>query len=441
MIPHHADPPTLQDAPYVITGKSTVRTDSFLIEGSIPKVLWTPDHEFAQEVADRGIPVVLTNTAVETWPARDWTPDDVVDRLERSGITLKGTYRHSKPTFGPYWDPNRPLAKVKSVQRSNAHELVDMRPKELLQIMKDRKKGTHVYYSGNINNIGLLAADLMPWRFLELDPDSPQQNMNFWLGGKGTIADTHYDAYENFNVQIYGRKRWIIFPPDAPLYPFPFMHPSHAQSQVVIDEPDLEAFPQLKQAKGLEVIMNPGDVLYLPPLWYHHVEALDDSISVNCWSYSNQSDFMKEAVDKARPVQLAQSHKWNRHQAQFATKLFVVQLVDSLKGKDTATKFVRDLLSARYANLFKTKQVPSANTTSNFCDATAFSEKQQRDVQKDLADSVVSLTAIFRRFPANTRDLWLGNYVEYLAFHATQNASAVGAYLEKCFGSDFRDDD
>jgi ribosomal protein L16 Arg81 hydroxylase len=27
---------------------------------------------------------------------------------------------------------------------------------------------------------------------------------------KGTVADTHYDAYENFNVQVYGRKRWYF---------------------------------------------------------------------------------------------------------------------------------------------------------------------------------------------------------------------------------------
>ena len=37
---------------------------------------------------------------------------------------------------------------------------------------------------------------------LEISPESSTQNINFWMGQQGTIADTHYDAYENFNVQV-----------------------------------------------------------------------------------------------------------------------------------------------------------------------------------------------------------------------------------------------
>jgi ribosomal protein L16 Arg81 hydroxylase len=77
--------------------------------------------------------------------------------------------------------------------------------------------------------------------------------MNFWIGQNGTTADTHYDGYENFNVQIYGKKRWLVFAPDQPLYLYPFVHPSHAQTQVSIDDPELQFFPKVKQATAMEV--------------------------------------------------------------------------------------------------------------------------------------------------------------------------------------------
>lgn len=40
---------------------------------------------------------------------------------------------------------------------------------------------------------------------------------------------------------------------DQPLYLYPFLHPSHAQSQVVIHEADLQKFPKVSQARALEV--------------------------------------------------------------------------------------------------------------------------------------------------------------------------------------------
>ena len=50
------------------------------------------------------------------------------------------------------------------------------------------------------------------------------------------------------------------------MYLYPHIHPSNAQCQVVINKPDLNLFPLLSNCKAYEVIMEPGDVLYLPPM-------------------------------------------------------------------------------------------------------------------------------------------------------------------------------
>jgi hypothetical protein len=185
------------------------------------------DLQFAQRAVDEAKPVIFTNSAVQGWKALQWTPEYTVKHLK----TLRGVYNHTHRIFGPYWDPTRPLANTSGIVRINPHQIIEMDAKEFLHKIRHPSDGNFYYYASNVNHIGSLIEDMYPWSFLELDPESPQQNINFWMGQAHTVADTHYDVYENFNVQVYGRKRWIIFPPNEQLYLYPFLHPSHAQAQ------------------------------------------------------------------------------------------------------------------------------------------------------------------------------------------------------------------
>lgn len=56
--------------------------------------------------------------------------------------------------------------------------------------------------------------------------------------------------------------------------------------QVDFDAPDMEKFPGLEQLQGVETVMGPGDVLYIPMYWWHHIESLPhlgNTVSVNFW--------------------------------------------------------------------------------------------------------------------------------------------------------------
>lgn len=39
------------------------------------------------------------------------------------------------------------------------------------------------------------------------------------------------------------------------------------------DSPNLELFPDYANVTAYEVILEPGEILYVPPCWFHHVEA------------------------------------------------------------------------------------------------------------------------------------------------------------------------
>ena len=110
-----------------------------------------------------------------------------------------------------------------------------------------------------------------------------------WIGNAAKVA-THNDPIENVAVVAAGRRRFTLFPPSAEpdLYMGPHdPTPAGARiSMVHVTAPDFERFPRF--ASALEVAqvaeLLPGDAIFIPRDWYHHVEALDRfNVLVNYW--------------------------------------------------------------------------------------------------------------------------------------------------------------
>lgn len=110
-----------------------------------------------------------------------------------------------------------------------------------------------------------------------------------WIGNAVVVA-AHHDPSENIACVVAGRRRFTLFPPDqvANLYVGPFEHTpaGPAVSLVDFDHPDLERFPRFEAAlaEALVVDLEPGDALYIPYLWWHHVRSIDRiNMLVNYW--------------------------------------------------------------------------------------------------------------------------------------------------------------
>lgn len=122
---------------------------------------------------------------------------------------------------------------------------------------------------------------------------------------------THYDAMDNMLIQLHGEKRVLLFPPSVAgdLY-------LEGSSSTVrdVDNHDAEAFPRFARARSaaLEVTLQPGDVLYIPALWSHHVTALHGpSIALNVFYRHLPADQYpsKDLYGNADPIAAANAMK------------------------------------------------------------------------------------------------------------------------------------
>ncbi|CAG4941480.1 unnamed protein product [Parnassius apollo] len=105
-----------------------------------------------------------------------------------------------------------------------------------------------------------------------------------WFGPKGTLSPLHYDAKKNLLAQVVGRKHMFLFSPKDSDYLYPYdSELLHNTAKVDPRKPNLEKYPKYKEATPYYCTLNPGQMLFIPPKWWHCVESLSVSFSVSFW--------------------------------------------------------------------------------------------------------------------------------------------------------------
>ena len=130
--------------------------------------------------------------------------------------------------------------------------------------------------------------------------DEPRQN-NLWIGSGDHVVDLHFDLMRNLISMVDGRKRITLFPPEALpfIYPAPLHRPVAGVTRSLVKLLDLDEtkYPRFRSALALSqvAIVEPGDTLYIPPLWWHHVESYGFNVMINAWYEDLPRDSYKAA--------------------------------------------------------------------------------------------------------------------------------------------------
>jgi len=243
----------------------------------------TMDRDYTRQ----GKPVIITRMA-EEWPAlKKWSPsyfrkvcgnEEVLIRGSRVGYRLIGWVK-----LGEYIDWLID-GKVKPLKSKGEHHI--LAPYDSSHPVKP-----YVAYNKSLENT-LVCKD---FNFEPLFPPSYRiRTTSFWIGPQGAATPLHYDNWGvNLFFQAFGRKRFLLYPPEQSplLYSSNVFEFTTVYSRVNLVKPDYEEFPRYRYAQPIEITLNPGDFLLLPRCWWHDVEALDTSISVNVWAVTKRDNY------------------------------------------------------------------------------------------------------------------------------------------------------
>ncbi|TKY67433.1 putative lysine-specific demethylase JMJD5 [Spatholobus suberectus] len=116
------------------------------------------------------------------------------------------------------------------------------------------------------------------------------RSLNSWFGPAGTVTPLHHDPHHNILAQVVGKKYIRLYSSSLSEELFPYSGTMLSNSsQVDLDDIDERKFPKVQDLEFVDCILEEGEMLYIPPKWWHYVRSLTTSFSVSFWWSEGES--------------------------------------------------------------------------------------------------------------------------------------------------------
>ncbi len=368
-------------------------------------------------------PMILRNTVVTRWPAlAKWTPEYFRTSVKSWENVTRA--RRLKRCFINF-EPNTPFEKVTPWDFWENEESRQEYPMGIADWFERASKtddGEQWFLADQLPDE--LHSDVAPRHQLKLR-DQTWVYFGVWMGEGGATTAAHWDMDSNLYAQFYGRKRFLLFPPsDYKLWKsYPRASPNHKQVQMEQNNTSRYSYRMVPGAKlpvAQEAILHPGDLLFIPAYWYHHVEAMISpagtshggktteteylSISSNFWSTasmeflianSNPRPFGKdfpEATNAALRAVFAADYP-TEHITAVSRMAFLSAIADATFGaRGGLGSIARQICFLRYVDLFGAAEVTTADCPPPVDASTQVDLAQA--MSKNVAEAVRGLKSI-----------------------------------------------
>ena len=118
---------------------------------------------------------------------------------------------------------------------------------------------------------------------------------NLWLQAAGDKTHLHWDQDPGVLGLLNGEKEIALFAPGDRRSLYPIGSGSGVNwSQVDFWRWDADAFPKFADARAIRLTLRAGEMLIVPPTWWHCVHTTKPSISLNCWWAEPDADVGSE---------------------------------------------------------------------------------------------------------------------------------------------------
>jgi jumonji domain-containing protein 7 len=249
------------------------------VVGAVERISRLSVDEFQSSFAAFNKPVIITNI-VNEWQARTKsTPDAIKSLFGNMIVEVRDSDNEIDQFFG---EGKRSHIRLE--------EYIDL-------ISNPDSTRQRLPYLGNMsfNASSHLSTLKKYFQFPRYFPNQILEEMRLWIGAPGQISTIHNDNYHNFNAQLYGRKTFLLFPPEQHrLLYTQLMNRTCWASPINPHQPDIDKYPLFALAEALEACLEDGDLLYIPIFWWHQATALTLSINVNLFCIPSETEFWSQ---------------------------------------------------------------------------------------------------------------------------------------------------
>lgn len=221
--------------------------------------------EFLENYYSKNKPVILTDM-IKSWQALSlWTPEYFKTKYGHCQVEIQSN-RSSDPLYEIHCERYKKMVSFS--------DYVDL-------VMQGGETNDYYMVANNRNlereEFKSLFNDFEMFPEL-LNPTDTSGRVFFWFGPAGTITPLHHDPVNLIMAHIYGRKRWRLISPNQTPLMYNYVG---VFSKVDGENPDYAKYPLYKNVKIIEVVLEPGEAIFIPVGWWHQVKALDPSIALS----------------------------------------------------------------------------------------------------------------------------------------------------------------